>query len=97
MIGTKRAILPPSSLLSDMQPSLQFHESFNLCGSNSPPLAAYHAGVSSYMHKSHNVTFLLYHVVFPAKYRRAVFEPDVDEVLRSVCLEIGKRYQVKFL
>ncbi|MCC8418023.1 MAG: IS200/IS605 family transposase, partial [Rickettsia endosymbiont of Bryobia graminum] len=27
-----------------------------------------------YIHKSHNVTVLLYHMVFPAKYRRALFD-----------------------
>ena len=53
--------------------------------------------MSEYIHKSHNVTVLLYHLVFPAKYRRAVIDPDVDTVLRDVCLEIEKRYQVKFL
>ena len=53
--------------------------------------------VSDYIHKSHNVTVLIYHLVFPAKYRRAVIDKDVDEVLRDVCLEIEKRYQVKFL
>ena len=53
--------------------------------------------MSDYIHRSHNVTVLLYHLVFPAKYRRAVFDADVDEVLRAVCLEIGKRYQMKFL
>ncbi|RFP58206.1 MAG: IS200/IS605 family transposase, partial [Limnothrix sp. CACIAM 69d] len=26
--------------------------------------------MSEYIHKSHNVTILLYHLVFPAKYRR---------------------------
>ena len=36
-------------------------------------------------------------MVFPAKYRRAVFDEAVDEVVRDVCLEIEKRYQVKFL
>lgn len=40
---------------------------------------------------------LLYHLVFPAKYRRAVFDVQVDEKLRDVCLEIGDRYQLKFL
>jgi REP element-mobilizing transposase RayT len=35
--------------------------------------------------------------VFPAKYRRAVFDKEVDMVLRDACLEIEKRYQVKFL
>lgn len=36
-------------------------------------------------------------MVFPAKYRRAVFDEQVDEVLKEVCLDIEKRYQVKFL
>ena len=53
--------------------------------------------MSEYLHKSHNVTSLMYHLVFPAKYRRAVFESHVDEVLKEVCLEIERRYQVKFL
>ena len=53
--------------------------------------------MSEYVHKSHNVTVLLYHVVFPAKYRRAVIDEQVDEVIKEICLEIGHRYQVKFL
>ena len=53
--------------------------------------------MSEYVHKSHNVTVLLYHLVFPAKYRRAVFDERVDIVLREVCFEIGKRYELKFL
>ena len=53
--------------------------------------------MSEYIHKSHNVTVLIYHLVFPAKYRRAVFDEDVDEVVKSVCLDIEKRYQIKFL
>jgi putative transposase len=53
--------------------------------------------MSEYIHKSHNVTVLLYHLVFPAKYRRAVFDDAVDETLRAVCLEIEKRYEIKFL
>ena len=53
--------------------------------------------MSKYLHKSHNVTVLLYHLVFPAKYRRAVFDSAVDEVLRDVCVELEKRYQIKFL
>ena len=52
-------------------------------------------GVSGYLHKSHNVTVLMYHLVFPAKYRRVVFDSHVDEVLKAVCLEIERRYQVK--
>lgn len=36
-------------------------------------------------------------MVFPAKYRRVVFDVLVDQVLRGVCLDIEKRYQIKFL
>ena len=53
--------------------------------------------MSEYTHKKHNVSVLIYHLVFPAKYRRAVFDREVDQVLKEVCLEIEKRYEVKFL
>ena len=53
--------------------------------------------MSQYIHKSHNVSVLLYHAVCPAKYRRAVFTPDVDVVLKDVCLEIATRYEIVFL
>jgi len=43
------------------------------------------------------VTVLLYHLVFPAKYRRAVIDVGVDEVVKEVCLAIEQRYQIKFL
>ena len=48
--------------------------------------------MSEYIHKSHNVTVLLYHLVFPAKYRRSVIDNHVDVVLKEICLEIEKRY-----
>lgn len=53
--------------------------------------------MSEYIHKRHNVTVLLYHIVLPAKYRRTVFDAHVDSVLKTVCLEIQDRYQMKFL
>lgn len=53
--------------------------------------------MSEFIHKSHNVTVLLYHLVFPAKYRRAVIDEAVDAVLKDVCLEIEARYEIKFL
>ena len=53
--------------------------------------------MSEYIRKSHKVTVLLYHLVFPAKYGRAVIDAEVDEVLKDTCLEIEKRYEVKFL
>ena len=36
-------------------------------------------------------------MVFPAKYRRVVFDGVVDAELKGICLEIESRYQVKFL
>ena len=53
--------------------------------------------VSKFIHKSHNVSVLMYHIVCPAKYRRAVFTPPVDKKLREVCLEISKRFEITFL
>ena len=53
--------------------------------------------MSKLIRKSHNVSILLYHFVCPAKYRRVVFDGKVDEVLKEVCLEIAKRYQIEFI
>lgn len=53
--------------------------------------------VSEFIHKSHNVSVLMYHTVCPAKYRRAVFTPPVDKKLKEVCLEISKRFEITFL
>ena len=52
---------------------------------------------SEYIHKSHNVSILIYHFVCPAKYRQVVFSSEVDNTLKEVCLEISKRYQIQFL
>ncbi|NHB97021.1 IS200/IS605 family transposase [Photorhabdus stackebrandtii] len=53
--------------------------------------------MSEYLHKSHNVTILMYHLVLPGKYRKVVFDLQVDEELKDICLEIEQRYQLKFL
>jgi REP element-mobilizing transposase RayT len=52
---------------------------------------------SEYIHKSHNVSVLLYHFVCPAKYRRTVFSDAVDLTVKDICLEISKRYDIHFL
>lgn len=50
-------------------------------------------GESEYLYLSHNVSNLVYHLVFPAKYRRVVFDnKKIEEHLRQICLEIEKRY-----
>ena len=47
--------------------------------------------------KSHNVSLLMYHFVFVAKYRCLVINEEVDTLLKDVCLEISKRYEIRFL
>jgi REP-associated tyrosine transposase len=53
--------------------------------------------LSDYIRKSHNVFVLISHLVFPAKYRRVVFDENVDAVLKEAGLGIEDRYQLKFL
>lgn len=53
--------------------------------------------MSEYLHKSHNVSVLIYHFVCPAKYRKAIFSEEVDTYLKEICLEIAKRYEIVFL
>lgn len=53
--------------------------------------------MSDFIRKEHNVSLLLYHIVCPAKYRRAIFTSVVDEKLKEVCEEISLRYEIEFL
>ena len=53
--------------------------------------------MSRFIHKSHNVSVLVYHVVCVAKYRRVIFDEAVEEVLREVCLDIALRFEIEFL
>lgn len=53
--------------------------------------------MSIYIHKSHNVNALIYHLVCPTKYRRVVITEKVDTIMKDVCLEIANRYQIHFL
>ncbi len=48
--------------------------------------------MSDYRHKRHNVSVLMYHSVCPAKYRRVIFDAEVDTVRKDVCFDIAKRY-----
>ncbi len=36
-------------------------------------------------------------MVFPAKYRRKVFNKEIDITLRATCLEISERYEINFV
>ena len=53
--------------------------------------------MSKFIHKKHNVSILLYHIVCPTKYRRAVFAAEVDAKIKEICAEIEKRYEIEFL
>ena len=52
---------------------------------------------SEYIHKRHNISVMIYHFVCPAKYRRVVFDEEVDNNLKEICQEIEKRYDIRFL
>jgi len=52
---------------------------------------------SIHIHKRHNVSMLLYHLVCSAKYRRLVLSPKVDRILKQTCLDIQYRYEIHFL
>jgi putative transposase len=53
--------------------------------------------MSQLIRKRHNVNILLYHIVCPAKYRKAVFTEAVDQKLKEICAEIALRYEIEFL
>ena len=52
---------------------------------------------SRYIHKSHNVTVLIYHLVIPAKYRKVIFNQELDDYLCEICEGIEERYEIRFL
>lgn len=52
---------------------------------------------SKYIHKRHNVSVLIYHLVCPTKYRRVIFEPKVENFIKDICLELENRYEIAFL
>ncbi len=53
--------------------------------------------MDEHVYKSHNKTLLLYHFVFPAKYRKKIFDDKIDNKLRNVCIEISERYEINFV
>jgi len=53
--------------------------------------------MAEHIKKSHNVNCMLYHLVCPAKYRRKVFTPEVEETLKIICTAISKRYEMFFV
>ena len=50
-----------------------------------------------HIHKRHNKSLLVYHIVCPVKYRRDVFTEASEQTLKRICLELGIRYEIQFL
>ena len=53
--------------------------------------------MSELIYKKHNVSILLYNLVCPTKYRKAVVTAEVDEKLKEICADISLRYEIEFL
>ena len=53
--------------------------------------------MSESIYRAHNVSRLMYHFVFPTKYRRVVIDEKVDSVIKETCKEISNRYEIYFL
>ena len=53
--------------------------------------------MSEHIKKRHNKTVLLYHLVFPLKYRREVITVEIGESLKEICFEISERYEIHFI
>ena len=47
--------------------------------------------------RSHNKSFLLYHLVCPVKYRRKALTETVEQTLKETCIGIGDRHEVHFV
>ena len=35
--------------------------------------------------------------MFPAKYRKKIFDENIDKILRDICIEISERYEIVFV
>ena len=53
--------------------------------------------MSEHIHKKHNKSLLLYHLVCPIKYRRSVLSESVERSLVEICKNISERYEIHFV
>ncbi len=53
--------------------------------------------MSEHIFKRHNKSLLLYHMVYPIKYRKGVLTKSVEMSLVSVCDNIPERYEIHFI
>ena len=50
-----------------------------------------------HFYKRHNKMLLLYHLVFPVKYRKKVITEAISKTIKEICIEISERYEMQFL
>ncbi len=53
--------------------------------------------MDEHVYKRHNKTLLLFHLVFPVKYRRKVINGKISDYIKEVCLEIGEHCEIQFV
>ncbi|QNK61136.1 transposase [Pedobacter sp. PAMC26386] len=53
--------------------------------------------MDEHIYKRHNKTLLLYHLVFPLKYRRGALNVSSGESLKNICIEVTELYEIQFL
>ena len=53
--------------------------------------------MGEHINKRHNKTLLLYHMVFPLKYRKKIITDEIGESLKEICLAISERYEIDFI
>ena len=53
--------------------------------------------MDQHIKKRHNQTLLLYHLVFPVKYRKKIIEIQISNFIKDICIEISDRYEIQFV
>lgn len=53
--------------------------------------------MDQHIKKRHNKTLLLYHLVFPVKYRKKIIEIQISNFIKDVCIEISDRFEIQFV
>ncbi len=53
--------------------------------------------MDEHVYKRYNKTMLLFHLVFPVKYRHKVINSKISDYIKEICLEIGERYEIQFV
>ncbi|WP_435803329.1 transposase [Polaribacter sp.] len=53
--------------------------------------------MNDHIHKSHNSTLFLYHLVCLIKNRHKLLTKEVSRILKNICLAITLRYEFHFL